>query len=114
MTIAFRDVFPVLAGALPEFRPAAEDWEDRLSYPFINDMVRFVSDRAYPEYEDLMSQFSTLLEKLISTGDQDVRDLAHEALDTLWGREEKDFVSRYFGPKTHEMWTRICAGEHGQ
>jgi hypothetical protein len=52
MAIAYADVFPVLAAALPEFEPSAADWEDRLSYPFLSAMVRFVCDRAYLELPD--------------------------------------------------------------
>jgi len=49
MPIDYADVFSILADALPEFKPSAEDLEDRLSYPFPSDMVRFVCDRAYPD-----------------------------------------------------------------
>src|SRR6266702_784117 len=100
MTIAFQDVFPVLAEALDDFKASEEDWEDRLSYPFLNDMVRFVSDRAYPGYEPLMRHFAALLEKLIEEGDRDVRDLVHDGLETLWEKTEREFVAQYFGPRT--------------
>jgi len=31
MTIAFQDVFPVLAAAVDDFKASTEDWEDGLS-----------------------------------------------------------------------------------
>ncbi len=79
-------------------------------------MVTFVCDRADPglqEYEALMQQFAALFERLISEGDSNVHDLAHDGLESVWEREERDFVVGYFGPKTRELWGRICAGERG-
>jgi hypothetical protein len=115
VSIDYSDVFPVLANALPEFSPSSEDWEDCLSYPFLNEMVRFVCDRAYlgiPEYEPLMQQFAALFERLISEGDSNVHDLAHDALETVWEhREERDLIAAHFGPKTRELWERIYGGE---
>jgi hypothetical protein len=118
MTIDYADVFPVLAEALPDFEPSAVDWEDRLCYPFLYAMVRFVCDRAhpeFPEYEKLIRRFSALMERLILEGDSDVQDLAHGALETVWEHgEERDAIARHFEPKTLELWKRICDGERGQ
>jgi hypothetical protein len=120
MSIAFADVFPVLAEALPDFRPSPQELEECLSYVFLSDMVRFVCDRScsgFPEYEILMYQFANLLERLIVEGDSDVHDLAHDALDSVWEREEygeREVLAHHFGPMTRELWERICAGEHGQ
>lgn len=94
MAIPYQDVFPVLAEALPDFRASSEDWDDRLSYPFLSDMVRFVSDRAIPEFEPLMHQFGILLEGLTTEGDRDVQDLVHDGLETLWEKSDRDFVAR--------------------
>jgi len=117
MTIDYHDVFPILAEAMPDFKPSSADWEDRLSHVFLSDMVRFVCDRSYPgfpEYEILMRQFAELLERLIFEGDPNVHDLAHDALDSIWKHEERDELSKHFGPKTQEMWKLICCGMHGQ
>ena len=115
MTIDYADVFDILAEAMPECPPEPGDWEDRLSYIYINNLVRYVCDRAYLDFEPLLKQFAALMERLYTEGDEPVCDLAHEALDSLWCHdEERDVVARYFGPKTTEVWLRICAGEHGQ
>jgi hypothetical protein len=109
--------FPVLIEALPEFKPSPDDLEDHLSYLVMSDMVRYVCDRSYsgfPEYETLMQQFADLLERLISEGDSNVHDLAHDGLDSVWEHEERDELAKHVGPKTREVWERICAGEHGQ
>ncbi|HXR38186.1 MAG TPA: hypothetical protein VN776_03810 [Terracidiphilus sp.] len=50
MSIAFEDAFAVVATAMPKFKVSAAEWEDRLAYPLLNDMVRWVCDRAYPEF----------------------------------------------------------------
>ena len=113
-SIEFENVFDVLAEGLTDFKPSESEWEeDRLSYPFLSDMVRYVCDRAYPEFETSLRQFADLLEKLIGEGDSRVHDLARDALDTLWGQDEREFISGYLGPKTREVWKRIRAGEHG-
>jgi len=116
MIIAFEDVFPVLAGALGDFQATKEDWEERNAYFFLSDMVEFVCDRSYPgfpEYEIVMRQFSELLERLINEGDRNVNDLAHDALESVWEREERAELAKHFGPKTQKLWERICAGERG-
>jgi hypothetical protein len=117
VTIAYADVFPVIAEAMPDFEPSKEDWDNRLSYPFLSEMVRFVCDRSYPgglEYEILRNQLAGLLEYLISEGDNDVHDLAHDALESVWDREERDVLAQHFGPVTRVLWRKICAGERGQ
>jgi hypothetical protein len=117
MRITFADVFPLLAEPLSGFEASPEDWEEHAAYCFLGDMVRFVCDRAYPQFPDnksLLRQFAALMERLISEGDRDVHDLAHDALESVWAREEREFVASYFGPETTELWARICSGERGQ
>jgi hypothetical protein len=64
MSIAFADAFPVLAEALPDFKPDHEN--EGLRYLYLNDMVRWVCDRANPEFEPQMMEFATLFEKLLT------------------------------------------------
>jgi hypothetical protein len=45
MRIEYEDVFDVLAEAVTDFKPSEAELEDRLSYPFLNGMVRFVCNR---------------------------------------------------------------------
>jgi hypothetical protein len=113
MSIDFADAFQVIAEALPDFSPSDEGRGEQITYFFLNDMVRFVANRAYPEFETLMLEFAALLEKLISEGDRNVRDLAHDALESLSGQDDRDFLASHFGPTTREMWDRICGGERG-
>jgi len=109
-------VFPVLADALAEFKPSAADLQEPLPYIFMFQMVEFVCDRAYaglPQVNPSLRQFATLMERLISDGDSDVHDLAHDGLESVWAREEGEFVASFFGPKTRALSVRICAGERG-
>jgi len=120
MSIDYSDVFPVLAQALPDFSPSPVDWEDRLSYPFLNQMAWFVCDRAYPElpeYETLMRQFAGLFERLISEGDSNVHDLAHDALEyfsyccrALKGSLNQALASSAvsIGSSSAMAWSRAC------
>ena len=113
MEIAYANVFDVLTGAMPECPPDPSDREDRLSYVYLSDMTRYVCDRAYPECEVVLRQFSALLEKLFTEGDPDVHDLAHDALENVWARrEERTFVAHFFGAATREVWLRVRAGEN--
>jgi len=113
MSIDYEDVFDVLAEAVTDFKPSEAELEDRLSYPFLNGMVRFACDRAFPEFDTSLHQFADLFERLICEGDSNVHDLAHDALETVWEHDEREFISGYFGPKTRELWGRICSGERG-
>lgn len=109
MPISHEEVFPILAEALPEFTASHQDWvEDRLSYPFINDMVRFVCDRAFPEFDSVLKRFAALLEQLLSGGDERVRWLVKDALEGLWSSEVRALVASHFGPKTQELWELVC------
>ncbi len=107
--ISYEQVFPTLAEALPDFTASRQDWvEDQLSYPFVNDMVRFVCDRAYPEFDPMISQFAALLERLLSHGDERVHELVHDALEGLWSSDAPAIVTSHFGPKTRELWNLVC------
>ena len=107
--ITFANVFPILAEAWPEFTASAPDRvEDRLSYPFLNDMVRFVCDRVYPEFDPLLHRFAALLENLLADGDSDVRDLVHDALETLRSHEEREKIADHFGHRTRDLWKQVC------
>ena len=117
MSIDYADVFPVLTEAVPEFKPSPGDLYDQLPYAYLNYMVRYVCDRAYPQLQEcdkLLREFAVLMENLISDGDFDVHDLAHDALESVWARAEGEVVARYFGAETRELWGRICAEERGQ
>jgi len=108
MRIDKADVFDALAKAMPDFPPQSGDWERRLTYVYLSDMTRYVCDRAYPEYEVVLRQFSTLLERLFTEGDSDVRDLAQDALETVWEHcEERTFVAHFFGPATKDAWLKL-------
>jgi hypothetical protein len=111
MAITVDNVFSVLVEAMPEFKP--NEVNDGLSYPYLNDMVRFVSNRAYPEYELLLRQFAALIERLLTEGDEQVCWLAEDGLDTLCGHEdaaERDMVASHFGTTSRVLWRKVCAG----
>jgi hypothetical protein len=117
MTIAFQDAFAVLAVSMPKFKVSASEWDERLAYPLLSDMVRWICNRAHPEFPDFekfMQRFADILEKLISRGDNDIQDLVRYGLNCLREYKEGNFVAAYFKPKTHEMWQRISVGEHCQ
>jgi hypothetical protein len=54
-----------------------------------------------------MSQFSVLLEKLASEGDEQVQYLVKDALHGLTGCNSKDNIAQYFGPKVKVLWDEI-------
>jgi hypothetical protein len=104
MTIAFWDVFPILAQAIPAFPATEDDLEDPLPYMFINDMVRFVCLR---ESESEMDQLAELLEKLLAEGDDETRYLAMDAIETLGEKPEGPMVAKRFSPKSREIWATV-------
>ena len=113
MTIEYCDVFPVLAKAVSGCEPTKQYWDELLPYVFINDLVRFVCDRGYPDFDGVLGQFGELVERLLTEGDDEVRNLAHDALDTVCSHKdlaERDAVVQHFGPTTMKAWERICGG----
>jgi hypothetical protein len=103
MTIAWEEVFPMLAEAVPGFRPSKEGWEDRLSYPYISDMVRFVNDQTFLGDAEA-KQLSRLLETLLADGDSMVHDLAVDAVETVSECENGILIAAHFGPETRRIW----------
>ena len=73
-------------------------------------MIRFVCNRACPEFETSIRQFADLFEKLISEGDRNVHDLAHDGFEALWEHDEREFISGYFGPKTRDLGIVFVSG----
>ena len=115
MSIDYGDVFDVLVEAMPECPPDPGDLEDRLSYLYINQLARYVCNRADLDYEPLLKRFGALIERLFVGGDETVQGLAYEALQTVWEHhEENGLVARYFGSKTIENWLQLCGGAHPQ
>jgi hypothetical protein len=106
MSIDYADVFPILAEALPDFQASEDDWEEPTPYFFLGDMVQFVCQKASEGSIEVLDKFSVLLERLVSDGDSNVRDLVLDALEGLRENSNQDVVSRRFGPKTLEIWRK--------
>jgi hypothetical protein len=107
MTIAFTDVFPILASALPGFQADKEDWKESASYFFLSDMVRFVCQRTSPWSIDEADQFAALMEQLATEGDEETQYLVIDALESLWEHEEREIVATRFGPETNQLWIEL-------
>ena len=108
MTIRYSDVFPILAKSITGVEADDEDWKEPTPYFFLANIVRFVCQRTRSGSALEALEMGKLLERLLSEGDADIRDLVLDGLETL--RDEgmcTDLVVRYFGPKTIELWTSM-------
>jgi hypothetical protein len=110
MTITFGEVFPVLANAVPGFEASDDDWNEPLAYCFLNDMVRFVSDRTFAIHTLEAERFGDLLERLIAEGDDEVQYLVIDAMEGLMELETKEIVASHFGQLAHKRW-EIVSGK---
>ena len=108
MTLAHSDVFPILASAVTGFEANDEDWEDRVTYFFLSDMIRFVCGETESGSRTETQQLAALLDKLLTEGDSDVRDLVMDGLDTVAECVHRDEIIGHFTPEVMEAWkTRV-------
>jgi len=104
MGIPYWDVFPALASAIPGFEAAEEDQKEPLPYVFLHEMAKFVCLR---KSEIEMDQFSTLIEQLLVEGDDEVRYLAMDGIETLAEQAKGHKVARRFGPRALQIWNSV-------
>jgi hypothetical protein len=99
-----------LQNTVPDFS-INPDWrEGTLGYPIMNDLARFICDRAgIEEFEQARSAIR-FLEMGLETGDEYVRDLVSEALETLAACQHVPSVEAYFGPRLLYLWVTIRQG----
>jgi hypothetical protein len=87
------------------------DWRDgTLGYPITNDLARFICDRAGIEEFEQVRTAIRFLEMELENGDEYVRDLVSEALETLAGCQHVHAVQAYFGPRLLRLWATIRPG----
>ena len=114
MAITSESAIRELREAVPSFVVNGEWERDRLSYPIFNDFARFICSEAevlqYVESADeahRMSQVPTsmqFLERLLSEGDSEVRDLVRETIETLSTCPGDQEVKKWAGPKVSAIW----------
>jgi hypothetical protein len=99
-----------LHNKIPDFS-INPDWRHGvLGYPIINDLARFVCERAEIKDFEQVRKAVGFLEMGLATGDEYVRDLVSEALETLAGCEYVPTVLVYFGPRLLDLWSTIRQG----
>ena len=108
MSIVYSEVFPILAKAVPGFEPDEEDWKEPAEYIFLYDMVKFVCERTPSRSNTEARALAALLERLLLEGDRDVRDLVQDGLEHVWDCDTREFIAKYFGQKTRELWIQVC------
>jgi hypothetical protein len=104
VTIQYKDVFAVLAHAEPRCPVTEDDMQEPLPYLRMQELLSFVCQRADLGYSVEADRFGALLEKLVSEGDNDVRDLVIDALDGLGTCRKKVLIASRFGQKTWQLW----------
>jgi hypothetical protein len=116
MSIAYSEVFPILAKAVPGFEADEEDWKEPTPYFFLGDMVAFVCERTPSRSNAEASALAALLERLLLEGDSDIRDLVQDGLECVLDCDTREFIAKYFGQKTRELWVQVCqrSAEHSQ
>jgi hypothetical protein len=88
-----------------------QDWvDDILGYPIINDLARYICDRARLEdFEEVKSGLA-FLEMGLEDGDSYLHGLVHESLETLQSCQHIESIKKYFGPRVHDFW--IASFQH--
>ena|SRR5271166_5935815 len=96
-----------LQNTVPDFAINPDWWDDNLGYPIMNDLARFICDQARMEDFDQARTGIGFLEMGLEVGDEYVRDLVSEALETLAACQHVAAVQGYFGPRLLSLWTTI-------
>lgn len=108
MGIAYSEVFPILAEAVPGFGASEEDRREPTPYFFLGDMVKFVCERTPSRSNAEASALAALLERLLLEGDSDIRDLVQDGLECVLSCDTREAVAKYFGQKTLDLWFQVC------
>ena len=96
-----------LQNTVPDFAINPEWRDDNLGYPIMNDLARFICDRAGMEDFEQVRSGVGFLEMGLEGGDEYVRDLVSEALETLAACKHVPAVQGYFGPRLLDLWITI-------
>lgn len=108
MKITMTNVLQILSVAITGFEVTEEDWREDAPYGLLADIRRFLCERAGPQLVAQLNEFSVLLEKLLTEGDQDVHDMVMDSLEGLLECDRKNSITRFFLPRTQELWSKIC------
>jgi hypothetical protein len=103
----------VLREQLPEF-PLNDDWiPDVLGYPIINDVARFICDRAQGKCIDELTRAVSLLDMLWREGDPYIKGLVHECLDTLLSCNELALVEQHLSSELRTISSKMKTNQKG-
>jgi hypothetical protein len=105
-----------LQNAVPDFHATAEWLSEGLNYLVFGDFARFICSEAevlqYIDSEAEALQLSQVhvsvafLERALRDGDQDVRDLIFDCIESVESCEWIDQIKKYFGPELNALWLR--------
>jgi hypothetical protein len=104
ITIAYAEVFAILANALPECAATEGDWIVPLPYVRMQEILSFVCLQAGLGNSDAIEKFAALLEMLSSRGEEAVRDLVIDALAGVRGCKFEEIIASRLGFRTKELW----------
>jgi len=107
-------VLSELQESVPNFPMDPEYLKDGLRYPVFNDFARFICSEAEvlqsASSEAEARQMSQVpvsmefLDRVLREGDDDVRPLVVECIETLATCEWVEQIKKYLGPEVRRMW----------
>ena len=114
MQITKHTLIKGLKDEVPGFVIDPDSAEDGLGYPIINDLARYICQEADVAYwtsdasgSDEVKRAILFLERCLERGDQYVRDLVHECLDTLRSCSRITQIQPDFGVLTLRLWNEF-------
>jgi hypothetical protein len=118
MFITNESVLEEMQRAMPSFRIDPEWLIDNLTYPAFNDFARFICSteealQLASERETALSQMEAsmaFLERALQYGDDNVRNLVLECIETLASCDRIDQIRKYFQPEVDSLWERFSSG----
>ena len=89
---------------MPEFNPDPLWEEEQLSYPIINDLARYICEQATIEDFQKVDQGLQFLDASLKSGDEQMRPLVIEALETLFSCPAIAKIKERFSPEVLKLW----------
>jgi hypothetical protein len=119
MLMTMDTVLVELQNAVPEFHATPEWLSEALTYLVFGDFARFICSEAevlqYVDSEAEALQLSQVqvsvafLERALREGDQDVRDLIFDCIESVASCEWIDPIKKYFGPEINALWAKCLS-----
>ncbi len=110
MTISNATIISELLKRVPEFHPNGDDVREGLTYPIINDLGRYICEKASARSHDEVKKAIDGLETLLAEGEESLTRLVGDCLWGLLECPEISDIAAFFGPRLRQLQNKYPPG----